>query len=198
MLASINPVVYRGSIRRTLTCRLMHLAGGGIAGACLAALLASLAPWAQVRHGVGIDAAGAGLAGLAFVQDTGLLPWRTPSPNRQVPKRWRYQLRPQWCAFAYGAGLGLAFGTRVRFAVVYLIFGVAMLMMTTPEAAVIGAVFGIARSSIVLAGIGASSPERLDRRIQIISAAEPVAKALALLASGTVLAILLALALTGS
>jgi hypothetical protein len=194
MLASINPVVYRGSRRRTAQCMLLHLIGGALGGALIVVGLAWIASPVRYRHGVISLALAAALAAAALLMDTGIFPWRTPSPNRQVPASWRRRLRPQLCALAYGIGLGLAVTTRVRFALTYAVFGISVIMLSPVGAVVPGLLFGAARSAIVLAGIGAGTHEQLTRRLERVSAAESMAQIVVIVTSGFLLVTLAALA----
>src|SRR2546423_1420270 len=98
---------------------LFHILGGALGGAVVAALFATLFHVAPLPPR--LAAAVLGLCALALAADFRLFRFKLPSSNRQVPASWRRRLRPSVCAFAFGAGLGFAFGTRVRFALTYVV-----------------------------------------------------------------------------
>jgi len=183
MLASINPVVYRGSKRRLTECISAHLTGGAFGGAVLIGGLSLITTPFRHPHAALSFALAAALALAALAYDTGVFPWRPPSPNKQVPESWRRRFRPQVAAFAYGFGLGLAVTTRVRFALTYALVVDCIILLSSPAAIICGVIFGTSRSAVVLLGIGADTREQVNGRLGRLGAAERTVQVVVLFAS---------------
>jgi hypothetical protein len=171
MVQSINPVVYGDSRRTWIDAAAAHIVGGAAGGAIVAAtcaLVFSLVPAPHSgRFGLLIA-----LAATALLLDSRLFRARVPSPARQVPSRWRRQLGPRRCAFCYGILLGGAFGTRISFALTYVVLVGAGLVLPVWQAALVGAAFGAARSSIVLLNLADGRPGRTRNTVEMMGSAE--------------------------
>jgi|SRR5436190_3663052 len=143
MLASITPLGERGrgaSWRRTVTVYVVASTVGGAAmGAVLGALgsvlITSRPTWLLVATGAAALAAAAlDVAG------------RLPKIHRQVDETWLTRYR-DW---VYGAGFGLQLGigalTIASSASLYLTWVVELVLAAVAPAAVVGAIFGLARA----------------------------------------------------
>ncbi|MGI8638678.1 MAG: hypothetical protein ACR2MG_01815 [Pyrinomonadaceae bacterium] len=71
-----------------------------------------------------------------------------PQLKRQVSRLWLNQLHRNFTAFGYGLQLGSGVATRIKVATTYFVLGCAFCLGSFYEGAVIGAVFGFARSII--------------------------------------------------
>ncbi len=171
MVQSISPVVYGGSRRVWADAAVAHIVGGAVGGAVVAAAASALFSLAPALHGgrFGLLIA---LAVAALLLDSGLFRARIPSSARQVPSRWRRQLGPRRCAFCYGILLGGAFGTRISFALTYVVLVGAGLVLPVWQAAVVGAAFGSARSLIVLLNLTGGHPDRIRPTLEKMGLAE--------------------------
>ena len=142
MLASITPLGERGrgaSWRRTVTVYVVASTVGGAAmGAVLGALgsvlITSRPTWLLVATGAAALAAALDVAG------------RLPKIHRQVDETWLTRYR-DW---VYGAGFGLQLGigalTIASSASLYLTWVVELVLAAVAPAAVVGAIFGLARA----------------------------------------------------
>jgi hypothetical protein len=171
MVQSISPVVYGGSRRTWIDAAAAHIVGGAAGGAAVAAacgLVFSLAPALHSsRFGLLIA-----LAAAALLLDARLFRAKIPSSARQVPSHWRRQLGPRKCAFCYGILLGGAFGTRISFALTYVVLIGAGLVLPVLQAALVGAAFGFARSAIVLLNLADGRPGGTRHLIEKMGLAE--------------------------
>jgi len=189
MLASISPLGERARGNRWGLTVLVFTVAAGAAGAALGAIL-GLAGSLAAGPGhlrIGVLAGVALLAGLADLA----APGRVPTVRRQVNEDWVGTLR--W--WVYGAGFGGQLGagvtTIVTTATVYAWMAAALLGGSAAGGALVGAVFGLARSVPLATVAGVRGPADLRatiRRLTSWARAGRLGAACASLAVGTTLA----------
>ncbi len=164
----IGQIGYLGEVssltRRTLAC--LFIVGAVLGGAAAGTALGALG-WVLLWL-VGIPASADSRAALLAVgicallgglRDLGLLRFRLPDPNCQVPQWWREALSAYWTAFLWGSCIGAGMRTRYRYAMLYVL-GLWMLLSGSPlwGAGVLG-LYGAAHGVTVL---GATELGRLS------------------------------------
>jgi hypothetical protein len=125
----------------------LHAAGGAIGGASMAVLCwLALTPVRTILPetiGLGLII-GVGIC--TALSDFGLLSLRRQ--NRQVPQRWFTTYGAEKAYALYGFWLGAGLATNVAYAVEYLVFvGAAVLLPFLPALAA-GAIFGLGRTAL--------------------------------------------------
>jgi hypothetical protein len=164
MLASITPLGERSRGRRWGTTVAIYLAGGlagGLAIGALAGALGSVA-FGSLTTGVRlVILAVAVLIGLAL--DVRLFGYSFPTVHRQVNEDWLVRYRGWVVGLGFGGQLGFGVVTIVTTSAVYAMVLAAALTADVEAAAVIGAVFGVARAAVVFAVAGVKKPEQLGR-----------------------------------
>jgi hypothetical protein len=133
-----------------------HVAGGFVGGTAMAASL-----WLAVTPVRTLLPAPAvvGLFAIVVVVAAGIdlrLLDRGTSRGRQVPATWRRRYGHYRGFMAFGAVLGMGVGTFVSYALTYVAFAAAAVLMPLGLAAASGAVFGIARAGAAAIGSGAA------------------------------------------
>lgn len=140
-------------------------AGGGAAGAVIGAAGAGL--YAVLDHmGAGPSPTAdvlalAAVTLLASAFDMRLIPFGIPTARRQVDERWLQRYRGWVYGVGFGFQLGLGVVTIVSTAAVYAAFVAAFLTRSPVAGAMIGAVFGIARSATLFSVVRVRRPEQL-------------------------------------
>lgn len=126
---------------------LLHAAGGAVGGAAMAGLCwLALTPVRTILpEVVGLALIG-GLAICMALFDFGLLPLRRQ--NRQVPQRWFATYGAEKAYALYGFWLGGGLATNVTYALEYVVFVGAGVLLPLPPALVAGAIFGLARTAL--------------------------------------------------
>jgi hypothetical protein len=126
---------------------LSHAAGGAVGGATMAGVCwLVLTPVRTLLPEVvdlGLMVVVAVCAGLF---DFGLLPLRRQ--NRQVPQRWFSTYGPQRAYALYGFWLGAGLATNVTYALEYVVFAGAAVLLPFGPALVAGAIFGFGRTGL--------------------------------------------------
>lgn len=126
---------------------LLHAAGGALGGATMAGLCwLALTPVRTILpQTVGL-ALMVGVAVGAALADFGLLSLRRQ--NRQVPQRWFSTYGAEKAYALYGLWLGAGLATNVAYALEYVVFiGAAVLLPFAPALAA-GAIFGLGRTAL--------------------------------------------------
>jgi hypothetical protein len=167
MLASITPLGERGRHSRwglTMAAFLVGgVAGGVMAGAAIgltgAGLLAALGSAGSAPAVRVLVLAGVALAAAAF--DLRILPFGLPTIHRQVDERWLQRYRGWVYGVGFGFQLGLGVVTIVVTAAVYAAFAAAFLTGSLAGGALIGGVFGLARSATLFSGARVRRPDQL-------------------------------------
>jgi hypothetical protein len=199
MLASITPLGERGRYSRWGVTMAAFLIGGAAGGAIAGAALGSLGAvvGAALRSATGGGSGGiastaklvllAIAAVIAAAFDMRLLPFGLPTPRRQVDEQWLHRYRGWVYGVGFGFQLGLGFVTIVTTAAVWAAFAAAMLSASPVAGALIGGMFGLARSATLFSVARVRRPEQLvalGRRLRRFepSARRAAAAALACLA----------------
>lgn len=166
MLASITPLGQRGrnaSWARMVTFYVIASAVGGAAlGAALGAVGSAL-PGVGTRTSLVVAAVAATLAVALDARG------RPPSLRRQVDETWLNRYRDWVCGAGFGLQLGFGAATIVTSASLYLMWLLELLVGSPPAGALIGVVFGVARSVPILGNrnvVDAESLRRLHQRWQ--------------------------------
>jgi hypothetical protein len=153
----------------------------GLAVFAVAGLLGSLVgldrfnPWLSL-----VVIAAAAILDLAGVRPLG--------PHRQVDEDWLGRYRDWVIGFGFGFQLGLGFVTIVpRFG--YWAILVVAASLGLPEAALIGAGYGVGRSLLLITGRRIVSTGALAELMRRFSRAEPVARRVSMAAYGMVILI---------
>jgi MFS family permease len=171
MLSSINPLGERARRQRwwlTVTFYVIGgTAGGALIGVAAGAIGALLPPGAWRAPA----AVAAGLMGAAW----DLRERPVPSPHRQVDENWL----PRYRNWVYGLGFGMQLGsgvaTIVVTAAVYTWLAFAFLMGSPAIGALIGSVFGLVRSAVILQGRSATDPAALRAMMSGLQQGRPFA-----------------------
>lgn len=126
---------------------LLHAAGGAVGGAAMAGLCwLALTPVRTIMpEAVGL-ALVVGLAVCMALFDLGLLSLRRQ--NRQVPQRWFATYGAEKAYALYGFWLGAGLATNVTYALEYVVFVGAGVLLPLPPALVAGAIFGLGRTAL--------------------------------------------------
>ena len=186
MLASITPLGQRGrnaSWTRMVTFYVVASAVGGAAlGAALGAVGSAL-PGVGSRTSLVVGAAAASLAVALDVRG------RPPSLRRQVDETWLNRYRDWVCGAGFGLQLGFGAATIVTSASLYLMWLLELLVASPAAGALIGVVFGAARSVPILGNghvVDAESLRQSHQRwqgaLRLVRSATVVAEAAAGLA----------------
>lgn len=175
MLASIHPLGERARQQRWSVTVTAHIAGAVVGGA-VATAAAGLLGWA-LAGGATASAAvpwlGAAVCLACLVLDAGALPWSLPTLRRQVNEDWLARYRGWVYGGGFGFQLGLAVATVVTTATVYAALVLALLTRSPVQGALMGATFGLVRSSALLTVAKVDRPEllwRVHRRWQRLAA----------------------------
>jgi sulfite exporter TauE/SafE len=141
-------------------------AGGVVAGTFLGAAGAGLFALLD-RLGIGPAPAMtvlvlAGVTLLAAASDLRLLPFGIPTVRRQVDERWLQRYRGWVYGVGFGFQLGLGVVTIVTTAALYAAFAAALLTGSPAAGALIGGVFGLARSATLFSVARVRRPEQLS------------------------------------
>lgn len=153
----IRGIISSGSDERAsrvyrLLTSIVHFAGGVAGGAAAGGAAWFVAtPVRTLFPGTIALAALVGVAVYAVLSDFHVSDRRIRM-GRQVPATWRATYGHYPAYAAYGAWLGAGFVTVVPFAVVYVVFGAAGLLLPLGGAIVTGAAFGGARAGAVVLG----------------------------------------------
>jgi hypothetical protein len=163
MLASITPLGERSRNSRWATTVVAYIAGSTVAAALLGGLLGVigahvLAPYLMPRTAFAALAAAA-LVGVAL--DSQAVGLGLPTVHRQVDDSWLHRYRSWLYGAGFGAQLGIGFVTVVNSSLTYVVLLSELLAATPSGGALIGAVFGLARSAIILTGRRIQDPEQL-------------------------------------
>jgi prepilin signal peptidase PulO-like enzyme (type II secretory pathway) len=164
MLASITPLGERSRGRRwgsTIAIYLLGSLAGGLAIGALAGLAGSLLP-DSLGTGARLLILAAGvLVGLAM--DAHLFGLSIPGVKRQVNEDWLVRYRGWVVGLGFGGQLGFGVVTIVTTSAIYAMVLAATLTGDVGTAALIGAVFGVARAAVVFTVAGVRRPEQLGR-----------------------------------
>lgn len=198
MLASISPVGEASRGQRWTITAIAYLVASTVGGAAIGVLAGGLG-WLAVR---GLSAAGwatpgpvllggLALAGLvALAADTGRLPVRLPSWQRQVDERWLTAYR----GWVYGAGFGFQLGaavfTRIPTAATHLLLLFAVASASLPTGLLLGATFGLVRALPLLTTAPLHEPAGLQRYHRYLDARAPLAQRLTSVTIGAAVAVL--------
>jgi hypothetical protein len=126
---------------------LLHAAGGAVGGAAMAGLCwLALTPVRTILPEVAGLALITGLAVCMALSDFGLLSLRRQ--NRQVPQRWFAIYGAEKAYALYGFWLGAGLATNVTYALEYVVFIGAAVLLPLPPALVAGAIFGLGRTAL--------------------------------------------------
>ena len=174
MLASISPFGERARHNRWWVTVVGLAAASAAGGALVSSLAASAGLIVLGRHGARSYWWLAALACLsaAAVDAAG---WVLP-PHRQVDEGWLTSYRRWVYALGFGFQLGAGVLTVITTAAVPLVLLLAFLGGDPALGAVIGAAFGLARTTPVAALAGVHTPSALRRRHQGLAGAAPVAR----------------------
>jgi hypothetical protein len=163
MLASITPLGERSRNAHWPTTVVVYITGSTIAAGLVGGLLGligsvAIAPLLTLRTTFAV-LAGAMLLGVAF--DSRVAGLRLPTVHRQVDDAWLYRYR----GWFYGAGFGAQFGigviTVVNSSMTYVVLAAELLTASPARGALIGTVFGLARSVVILPGRRIQDSEQL-------------------------------------
>ena len=186
MLASITPLGQRGrkaSWARMVTFYVIASAVGGAAlGAALGAVGSAL-PGVGSHTSLVVAAIAATLAVALDIRG------RPPSLHRQVDETWLNRYRDWVCGTGFGLQLGFGAATIVTSASLYLMWLLELLVASPAAGALIGVVFGVARSVPILGNRNVvdaeslrQSHQRWQRALRLMQPATVVAEATAGLA----------------
>ena len=149
MINGISSLV-QGAHSRVAVARVtgLHALGGVLGGALMAGLCwLALTPVRTILPtvvGVGVIVVVAILAALADLRVVSL-----QRQNRQVPQRWFKVYGIERAYAMYGLWLGAGLATNVSFAVEYVVFIGAAVLLPLAPALVAGAIFGLIRTGAV-------------------------------------------------
>lgn len=125
----------------------LHAAGGAIGGAAMAGLCwLALTPVRTILPEVVALALVVALAICMALFDFGLLSLRRQ--NRQVPQRWLATYGAEKAYALYGFRLGAGLATNVTYAVEYVVFIGAGVLLPFGPALVAGVIFGLGRTAL--------------------------------------------------
>jgi uncharacterized membrane protein YagU involved in acid resistance len=164
MLASITPLGERGRNSRWVTTVVAYITGSTVAAGLLGGLLGvtgsvALASRVTPRTALAVLAI-LTLLGLAF--DSRAAGLRLPTVHRQVDDAWMYRYRSWFYGAGFGAQLGIGVITIVNSSMTYVVLAAELLTVSPSRGALIGAVFGLARSVVILPGRRIQNPEQLS------------------------------------
>jgi len=166
MLASIHPLGERARNRRWGLTVSAYVLGSVTGGALLAGLLGAVGGALAGVARPGAAALGVLvllLAATGIALDLGVGGARLPTVRRQVNEDWLHRYRGWVYGFGFGLQLGMGVVTIVTTSAVYLAFALALLSGSAARGAFVGAVFGLARGSVILAASRGRRPEALRR-----------------------------------
>ncbi|MGI9022137.1 MAG: hypothetical protein ACR2HV_02665 [Acidimicrobiales bacterium] len=198
MLASINPLGERARSRRwgrTVSAYLAGSASGGAAVGALLGLLGHLAGTGQSLATATATLAAACVGGLVF--DLGVGGLRLPTIHRQVDKGWLDRYRGWVYGLGFGFQLGLGVVTVANTAAIYVTLVVAFVSGSPLVGAMIGTVFGLSRSLVILSVRGVRQPEELRQAHRRMRSWEPRSRQLSLGVQAAVGLAVVAVAVTG-
>jgi hypothetical protein len=177
MLSTITPLSERAKGHAYRSTAAWFIAGAGLGGATLGAVMALLA---ELLHGLGpsgttLVTAALVAALVAAASDSGVAGVRLPVHRRQVNERWLDRYRP----WVYGAGFGWQIGngltTYITSAALYLMIVLAALTADPVAAFSLGLGFGTMRGLAVLLTRRLTDPDALRAFHRRFTAAGPVA-----------------------
>lgn len=164
MLSSITPLGERARKRRWTTTVTSYVLGSAVGGAGTGFAFGWIASWlptalqpAAVLRDVSLAVALA----LAAAYEWRVGGMAVPSIRRQVNEDWLDEFRGWVVGAGFGLQLGAGLTTIVTSASVYVVWIAAALTFSPADGAIIGGVFGIARSLPLLATRTVTTPSRL-------------------------------------
>ena len=164
MLASITPLGERARGSRWGVTVAFFAAGSVVAAVAVGALAGELGrltwPGPSGRWEPRLAVLAVALAA-AIALDAGAGGIRIPSVRRQVNEDWLREYRGWVYGLGFGLQLGLGVSTIVTTAAVYVTLLAAWLSGDPLLGAAITGAFGAARAASLLAGVGATRPDRL-------------------------------------
>lgn len=166
MLASITPLGQRGRNASWTRMVTFYVVASAVGGAALGSALGAVG---SALPGLGNRAslvAGVVAAALAVTLD---MRGRPPSLRRQVDETWLNRYRDWVCGAGFGLQLGFGAATIVTSASLYLTWLLEVLVASPAAGALIGLVFGFARSLPILGNrhvVDADSLRRSHQRWQ--------------------------------
>jgi len=166
MVGTILPMVYRARTRMTaLTLLTVHVGGYALASLTVGAALGLIGEASHLSRlpQAGKYCAMAILGVLLSLREMNLLKLPVPQSGRQVPSCWR-ALPSGLASFAYGAGLGVGFATRLSVSTYYLPMVWCLGTGNRPAAALVMSGFGLGRALPLVwllkcPGVGACSDQ---------------------------------------
>ncbi len=197
MLGSITPLGERSRGRRWGATVTAYAIGSILGGAAMGAIAGAIGVLALGRlsqpQALAILAV---LAALGLAADLHVGGLRLPGPRRQVDERWLHRYRGWVYGIGFGFQLGFGLLTIVTTSTVYLTTAAAGLSASIPAAIAIGALFGAARASTLLAARSIRTPAGLVAIDGMLRRREPVARKAALAATVVVVVVSLAVAVS--
>lgn len=163
MLASITPLGERSRNAHWLTTVVAYITGSTVTAGLLGGVLGAigsvaLAPFVTQRMALAV-LAGAALLGVAF--DSHAADLRLPTVHRQVDDSWMYRYRSWFYGIGFGAQLGIGVVTVVNSSMTYVVLVSELITASPTRGALIGTVFGLARSVVILTGRRIQNSEQL-------------------------------------
>jgi len=165
-IASLGPRE-QTSVKTKLGTATAHVAGGIAGGAAMAGVawlvatpLRTLLPGAAVIVLLGMLVLSSGAHDLRLVGDR-------VHGGRQVPATWRKRYGHYRGFAAFGAALGAGIATFVPYAITYVLFATAAVLLPFGEAVACGALFGFTRAgAAALGSVRAPTAGSIFQRIQ--------------------------------
>ncbi|MBW3604952.1 MAG: sulfite exporter TauE/SafE family protein [Actinobacteria bacterium] len=196
MLGSISPVGEASRNQRWWLTATAHVVGSATAGAAVGLVLGGVGALAlgSVSSGARLTALGV-VTIVAAAVDARSSGRAIPGWRRQVDERWLSSYRGWVYGAAYGAQLGAAVTTIVPSASTYAALAAALATASWRAGLVIGAAFGLARTTPLLAMAGVRTVDRLYAVTRRVADAEPWAHRLTIGAQGVLAAAALVTAL---
>jgi hypothetical protein len=195
MLASINPLGERGRNQRYAITVTAYVIGSTVAGALLGATLGFIGARIATPTVALVLVAVVAIAGHLF--DARAFGLRVPGPRRQVNENWLVTYRGWVYGTGFGVQLGLAFLTIVTASATWVVFACALFAGSTPAAAAIGAIFGLARALPILTAARVRETLALHALVRRLERLRPRVAVATTAVQGAAAAGLLALAIRG-
>ncbi len=162
MLSSINPFVERARTNRWWLTVAAHVVGATLGGALAGALLGGFGSVAAAKLSDRVALTLGGVVCVVAAVAQPLTRWR-PGWRRQVDEDWMTRYRGWVYGLGFGVQLGAGVATHVTSTAVYAALGLAVLQRSILGGMIVGAVFGWARGSVLIAGAPIHDPDRLRR-----------------------------------
>jgi sulfite exporter TauE/SafE len=175
MLSSIHPLGERSRQNSWALTVSSFTAGSILAGSAVGLALGLVG--SLLLDGVGSTALLMTTAGIALVAGVlDITDVSPPGPSRQVNEHWIGSFRGWVYGGSFGVELGLGFLTYIVTWGVYATYAGALLTTSAIGGAIVGAVFGLGRSLLLLAAIYVDRPSRLTSFNRGLATAGPMVR----------------------